>query len=247
MLYKYETHLHTKEGSKCSNFSGRDMAIAAKEAGYAGIIVTDHNWGGNTAIDPKLSWSDWVYQFQKGYEIAKKTGDEIGLSVFWGWEAGFQGTEFLIYGLSADWLLHHPEMKEATIEEQYQLVKAGGGIVIHAHPFREEYYIKEIRLCPDYIDGVEVINAMHSNPRSGSHFDLKYNPMAYEYAIQNDKLMTAGSDIHSTNLLGGGMVFEQPLSSIEDFVSAVKNKEAVAMTDGHETWTGECLYSKNAF
>lgn len=77
-------------------------------------------------------------EFAKGFLDAKEEGERIGLYVFFGWEAGFQGTEFLIFGLSPEWLAAHPEIREAGIEEQYRLVKADGGMVIHAHPFREE-------------------------------------------------------------------------------------------------------------
>lgn len=242
--YKYETHLHTSEGSRCGGCSGEQMALAAKKAGYAGIIVTDHNWGGNTAIDLGLSWEDFVYAFLKGYENAKKVGDEIGLSVFWGWEAGYQGTEFLIYGLSGEWMLKHPEIRDASIEEQFALVKQSGGIVVHAHPYREETYIPKIRLFPEFVDAVEVVNAMHSNPKSKAHFHLSYNARAYEYAKRYAKPMTAGSDIHTADLLGGGMIFSRPLTDIHDFINAVLNQEALSLTDGYRCWDMQKL--KNA-
>lgn len=41
-MFKYETHMHTKEGSACSSAPAADMARAHKEAGYDGIFVTDH-------------------------------------------------------------------------------------------------------------------------------------------------------------------------------------------------------------
>ena len=102
-----------------------------KRQGYTGIFVTDHNWGGNTAADRSLPWETWVSEFTKGYLDAKEEGERIGLDVFFGWEAGFQGTEFLIFGLSPEWLAAHPEIREAGVEEQYRLVKADGGMVIH--------------------------------------------------------------------------------------------------------------------
>lgn len=236
MLYKYETHLHTSESSRCAKNTGAEMAIAAKKAGYAGIIVTDHNWGGNTAISRKLPWEDYINQFVLGYENAKKVGDEIGLSVFYGWEAGYNGTEFLIYGLDKNWMLNHPEIRAASVEEQYELVKAGGGIVVHAHPFREESYIPEIRLFPDYVDGVEVINATHSNSKSKAHNDPAFNKRAITYARENKKFMTAGSDIHWTDLFDGGMIFDRPFENIEDFVSAVLNEECITLTDGEREY-----------
>ena len=42
MFYKYETHLHTSEVSKCARSTGAEMARAFNKAGYAGIFVTDH-------------------------------------------------------------------------------------------------------------------------------------------------------------------------------------------------------------
>ena len=147
-MYKYETHLHTKEASACAGATGREMVIAYKEAGYAGIIVTDHFFYGNTGIDRSLPWEDWVEAFAKGYENAKKAGDEMDLQVFMGWESCYQGTEFLVYGLDKQWLLAHPEIKDATIEEQWELVNQYNGLIVHAHPFRDEPYIPEVRVFP---------------------------------------------------------------------------------------------------
>lgn len=78
----YETHLHTSEASACSIITGAEQARTYKEAGYSGIIVTDHFFNGNTAIPKGLPWEKRVEMFGKGYENAKKEGDKIGLSVF---------------------------------------------------------------------------------------------------------------------------------------------------------------------
>ncbi|WP_167959106.1 PHP domain-containing protein [Anaerosporobacter faecicola] len=230
--YLYETHLHTNEGSACAHNTGREMAYAYKEAGYTGIIVTNHNWGGNTCVDRSLPWQDWVQEFSKGYEQAYEAGKEIDLDVFFGWEAGYQGTEFLIYGLDKEWMLAHEELHDVTIEEQYALVKASGGIVVHAHPFRKEPYIPKIRLYPEYVDGVEAINATHSNSKSRSHNDPAFNEQAIAYAKKYNLPMTAGSDMHISNLFGGGMLFDHRLHSIKDFIDAVLSKSYIGLTDG---------------
>ncbi len=232
MLYKYETHLHTRESSACASAGGREMAYAAKENGYTGIIVTDHNWGGNTRISRNLPWPDFVEQFCKGYEEAYKAGQELNLDVFFGWEAGYRGTEFLIYGLDKEWMLKHPEIRDADIEEQFQLVDSYGGLVIHAHPYREEWYIPEIRLFPECVHGVEVINATHSHPQSMAHNNPDYNALALDYARKHNFPMTAGSDIHGTQMFGGGMFFDHRLENIQEFIRAVRNKEYLSLTDG---------------
>ena len=113
--YLYETHLHTAEGSACAGSSGAEMARAYAKAGYTGIIITNHFFYGNTAVDRSLPWSDWVEKYCLGYEHAKAEGDKLGLQVFFGWESGYRGTEFLIYGPDKQWLLKHPEIKDATV------------------------------------------------------------------------------------------------------------------------------------
>ena len=233
--YLYETHLHTNLASACAHATGAQMAKACKEYGYTGIVVTDHNWGGNTCVDRALPWEEWVENFFKGYEDAKAMGDEIGLFVFPGWEAGFAGTEFLIYGLGKEWMLAHPQVREAGVEELYRLVQQGGGLMIHAHPYREEWYIPEIRLFPHAVDGVEIVNATHSNRKSTGHNDPQYDVRAIAYANKHGLPATAGSDIHSTDLLGGGMAFKRKIKTIEEFIAAIKGGEDYVVTNG-EQW-----------
>ena len=103
--YLYETHMHTSEGSACAKNSGAEMARVYAVAGYTGIIITDHFFYGNTAVDRTLPWSEWVERHCLGYEHAKEEGDRLGLQVFFGWESGYRGTEFLVYGPDKQWLL----------------------------------------------------------------------------------------------------------------------------------------------
>lgn len=223
--YIYETHLHTKEGSACGTASATDMVQACKDAGYTGIIVTNHFFYGNTAVDRSLPWNDWVEGYCKGYELAKEKGDSVGLQVFFGWESTYNGTDFLVYGLDKEWLLNHPEIKDATIEEQYHMVHKGGGIIIHAHPFREAPYISEIRLYPEYVDGVETVNATHVRHHKTEKGQVPYDIKAKAYAEEYKFPQTAGSDVHGTDLLGGGMAFSEKLTSIQDFIEEVMNQK----------------------
>ena len=230
--YLYETHLHTSESSACARSAGAEMARACKEYGYTGIFVTDHNWNGNTAVDRGLSWKEWVDTFRQGYEHARAEGAKIGLDVFFGYEAGYQGTEFLIYGVDPEWLKKHPQIYDATVEEQYHLVHEAGGMVIHAHPYREEPYIPEVRLYPEWIDGVECVNATHSYPMSLAHNKPEYDVKAMDYARAHNFPMTGGSDVHTTRLFGGGIAFRRKLVSEVDYVQAVLRGEDYVLTDG---------------
>lgn len=233
--YLYETHLHTSESSACARSTAAEMVRACKEYGYAGIFVSDHNWGGNTRIYRELPWNYFVEEFCKSYHHAKEEGDKIGLDVFFAYEAGYEGTEFLIYGVDEEWLLNTPEIQHASVKRQYELVKEYGGMVIHAHPYREEFYIPEIRLFPEYVDGVEAINATHSNTNSKAHNDPLFDARAVAYARAHKKPMTAGSDIHTTALFGGGVAFRERLTSGRDYVNRILNDDDYVLTNG-QVW-----------
>ncbi len=242
--YLYETHMHTRPGSACARNSGAEMAEAAHLMGYTGIIITDHNWGGNTGIDRTLPWEQWVDDFTTGYREALEYGQAHDLDVFWGYEAGYQGTEFLIYGVTPDWLKAHPEIRDADVKEQYRLIHEGGGMVIHAHPFREAEYIPEIRLYPEYVDGVEGFNASHSDTGS-SHYHPEYDRRAVRYANEHGLPITAGSDIHGSDLRGGGVAFKRRLPSVQDYCRAILGGEDYVLTNGDAVFDkkGTTLYT----
>ncbi|NLJ96337.1 MAG: histidinol-phosphatase [Clostridiales bacterium] len=214
-LYLYETHLHTKEASACSHLSGAEQARIYKKAGYAGIIVTDHFFNGNTAIRKDLPWNDRIDLFCLGYENAKKEGDKIGLSVFFGLEVNFSGTEFLIYGLDKAWLKSHPDILSWSIEEHYNKVHEAGGYVVHAHPFRMRSYIKEVRLFPEYVDAVEIYNEGNRN--------IEFDKKAAEYAKKHKLPAFAGTDSHGIEIERYGMGFDKPMNTIVEFLDHVKS------------------------
>lgn len=230
--YLYETHMHTNLGSACGNNSGEEMARACKEFGYTGAFITDHNWGGNTSVSRELPWKEWMTKYSYGYLDAKKYGDANDFDVYFGMETGFVGTEFLIWGLSVEWFLENEAFRTSDIENQYKLVHEAGGIVAQAHPYRVESYIPEVRLFPQYADAIEAFNATHSSPFSKSHNEPSWNDSALELALKNNKPMTAGSDVHSIRLFGGGMAFKRRLKDASDFCKAVLDGEDYVMSDG---------------
>ena len=231
--YLYETHTHSSESSACARSTAVEMAKAHKEYGYTGMILTNHNWGGNTAISRELPWHDFLDEFFAPYYPAKEWGDANDFQVFPGYEAGFSGTEFLIYGLDIGWMYDHPELMDATVEEQFEIVHSGGGIVVHAHPFREAFYISKVRLFPEYVDGIEGLNAAHC-PHLGMPDNSVFNEKALKYAKELGMFITGGSDSHRNVLFGGGTAFATKLSDIGDFVNRLKNagSDDYRVTDG---------------
>lgn len=214
MAYRYETHMHTMEGSACSSSTGAEMARAHKAAGYTGIFVTDHFFNGNSAVPRELPWEERIRRFCLGYERAKAEGDRIGLQVFFGLEYAYQGAEFLVYNLDKQWLLDHEDIDKGDPRKALALMRRDGGFVIQAHPFRERNYIDHFQLFPRDIDGVEAINAAHLGEEG-----RKINQRAFAYAEMFDLPVTAGSDSHKTELLyGSGVEFPEPLKTPEDYL-----------------------------
>ena len=213
--YCYETHLHTKEVSACASCLAADYVEIYKGLGYSGIVVTDHFLRGNSNIPWDLPWEEQINRYCMGYENAKKAGDELDFQVFFGVELNFAGDEFLLYGLSKEWLLANPDLLSWNHRQLLHKVHAAGGCVVQAHPFRERNYISQISLHP-YVDAIEVNN-------NGN--EAYQDALAYHYAELFGKPMTSGSDIHhkqaSYNHLKG-ICFDKPVANSLDFAKKIK-------------------------
>jgi len=218
VAYLYETHLHTSEVSKCAGSGGADYIAVYKDMGYTGIIITDHFYNGNCALSRKLPWEEWVTRFYRGYEKAKEEGERHGVDVFFGWEETFDNCDdYLVYGLDKEWLLQHSEVRWWSRGEQYHAVRAAGGCVVQAHPFRQRFYINRIILSPYCVDAVEVAN--------GGHEDVSIDALACRYAKYIGKPMVAGTDGHDTESVyyndHFGIYSEKKFESINDYVKLI--------------------------
>jgi hypothetical protein len=214
MKYKYEMHIHTSQGSACGHNTGAEMADYFRELGYAGMVITDHFVGGNTAVSFSQPWEKAVKQFCAGYEDAKRRGDEIGLDVFFGFEYAFHGTEFLICGLTEEWLLCNPKILGMDLKAALRTFKNAGAFIIHAHPFREAPYIDMFRLLPDYTDAVEVFNA---------HNEDICNDRAVLYAESHGLLQVGGGDVHGASGDTSGIVSPKRLHTVNEMINLIGN------------------------
>lgn len=219
MGYRYETHMHTSEGSACAGASGAEMARAHKEAGYTGIFVTDHFFNGNSAVPRNLSWRERIELFCLGYEHAREEGEKIGLEVFFGFEYGVYGADFLVYNLDKEWLLEHEDIDRENARKAFAMMHQDGGFIVHAHPFRERDYIDYIRLFPRDVDGVEVINgAQLMHP--------EMNDRARIYAMMYGLPGTAGSDSHHVQgLFGSGVELPRKVVQATDYLEMMRAGE----------------------
>ena len=214
-MYRYETHLHTSPVSKCAKASVRESLEFYKSEGYDGVFLTNHFINDSTLFEEGANYEELIDFFFSDYDEALLIGKEIGIKVFPGVEFSFNGNHFLVFGLTKDWFLSHPDFIRMNFKDRLTLMREDGAFVTHAHPFDERHFIDHIKLLPRNVDAVEVINATKSD---------FINSMANIYADAYGLLKIAGTDNHS----GGngknyaGIECDEPILDVPDFISKAR-------------------------
>lgn len=227
-MYLYETHIHSKTASACAWNTPKEMVQAYKQAGYTGMILTDHFIKGNTRIPRDLDWVSRMHMYYDAYLEAKEEGDKLDFDVFFGLEHWYEKSkEMLVYGIDLDFLLAHPELNTADIYIFSDLIHEAGGILVHAHPHRIRAYIDpNFKPIYEVCDGIEVYNAADS---------IEINELGLKDAMALGKLMTSGGDVHSVNeknIGKAGVAFARRIKNGRDFVQALRNGEGHIVVDG---------------
>jgi len=230
MQFVYDPHIHTSVGSRCGRRLPEDIVHLFHKLGYTGIFITDHFFNNVSTTVPykDIPWEEAIDRYCIPYERAKAEGEKIGLDVFFGFENSYQGNDILTYGLDKEWLKAHPEIMDLSIKEYCEFARGEGGLVIHAHPFREASYIELIRLLPRSVDGVEILN--------GSCSDFQ-NGQAADYARNYGLATTGGSDFHKEKPLMTATASPIRFRDVSEFCDAVRKREvsAVVTFDGRDT------------
>lgn len=188
--YKYQMHTHTSPCSACGKMTPEELADALKTERYAGAVLTNHFYWGNTGIDRDSEWSDFVRAYEKDYIECKKAAEKKNLDILFGVEEHIDGgIEILAYGLTPEMLYSHPELRSHTAEGWSALRAEYGIIIIQAHPFRNRSYNTRIEVLPlSLIDGIEVKNS-GNKPEN--------DEQAAAFAKEHPELiLTSGADAH---------------------------------------------------
>ena len=107
--------------------------------------------------------------------------------------------------------------------EELRFLMENGALVVQAHLYRQASYIDHIRLFPDCVHGVEIMNACRT--------ELE-NEMAAHYAKSYALLTLAGTDSHKISKLKklAGIMTHTPIESESDFCRRVFDGETEIFT-----------------
>ncbi len=212
--FKIDMHVHTSEVSPCGKISAQDVVILYKQAGYDGIVITDHFYDGFFGGLSELPWEKQIDRYLEGYYKAWHTGREVGLEVILGMELRFFGSmnDYLIYGADESFLKATPYLFMKDLRIFHQIAMENDFLIYQAHPFRSGMS----RANPEDIDGVEVFNG---NRRHDSR-----NSLALRFAKDNHLKMVSGSDFHQLEDLGrGGLEITCPVRTSGELASILKS------------------------
>ncbi len=216
-MARIETHLHTAECDKCVSICAKDIVSLYKEAGYDGIVITDHyfalsaEWFGieQTEKNHKAFIDRWL----EGYRNAKEAADELGMTVLLGAEVRFDGkniNDYLIYGLTEEFFYNAPYLNKLDGLPELLKYLPEGAVAVQAHPFRDAMTVAD----PSQLFGIEVHNG-------GT--DKKRNALAEQFAELYGKRKLSGSDFHArAHLARGGIEAELPINNSEDFIRTLR-------------------------
>ena len=193
--YKYEMHMHT---CPCSG-GGTDVETHIDDLirkGFAGMVITNHFYKGDTRIERGLPWQEFVAAFEQDFLRAKAYAADKDFDVLFGIEENNgDGREMLIYGITPEFLASRPYLRTCTLAEYVEAVHAAGGLIYQAHPYRRRAYIitSEPFAEIEIFDGIEGWNAANA---------LDENEDAMAFAKARGLAMVAGSDAHAPNSAG---------------------------------------------
>ena len=210
-MYKTELHLHTAEISPCCDCPTAITVERYVAAGYTTVVVTDHFNPDfvRAAGSPEAA----AERFFDGYREVRRLSAGR-LSVLSAFELRLEETrnEYLVYGLSHDFLLKNPDLVTLTRREALARVHGAGGLMYLAHPFRDRMTV----INPQGFDGVEVFNAHNGHDSR--------NALAYAYARHHGLAGIAGTDYHHTsNAPSAGIMTHEPIASDKELLAVLRS------------------------
>lgn len=210
---KIDLHVHTSEVSMCGRVSARDAVKMYKEAGYDAIVITNHFNSDGIYCFAKQGRDDYLEVYMEGFELARRAGEEMGLTVLLGYELRFDENwnDYLVYGMPYEVARDYKKIFAMGAHKFSALAKEHGFLFYQAHPFRNSMTVTR----PDCLFGIEVYNG---NPRHDSRNDI-----AKAWADKFSLHKIGGSDFHQVEDIAiGGIETDRRVKTIDDLIQVLK-------------------------
>lgn len=227
MSYITELHCHTGEISACATVPTKEIADLYAKHGYTTLTVMNHL--SRFTFAPEKSkyngsndWNEKIDFFMNGYHLMKEAADGR-FNVLWGIELRLNTDEndYLIYGVTEDFLRAHPKIMDISVKELSELVHTEGLLLFQAHPFRNSIRVTK----PSLLDGIETYNG---HPGHDSR-----NNIALTWAEQFGLKKISGTDYHHDyHFPTGGIVTEKPIRTNEELAAVLKSGEYEPLNSG---------------
>lgn len=157
------------------------------------------------------------YAIQQGaYTNGRKIAEELDFDLFFGIEEGYgNGKEFLAYGFEPEFLLSRPFLRNADLNIWAKEIHSVGGFIAYAHPFRDRDYITN----PDEVPNISIVDGIEGYNRGNRDIE---NEKATRVFGNADTIITAGSDLHSTDFDSAyGIETQHRIRSNEELVKTL--------------------------
>ena len=213
-----DMHAHTSGISRCCKADASMALTAAREKGIDGLVLTNHY---QESYIENGDAEAFARSYVKEYNDVKQLADEMGMKLFFGVEvtALLHGNaHILLYGIKSDFVLRHPNIHTETLKYIHELTCAEGGLVVQAHPFRNNGTLLD--LC--YLDGVEV----NCHPL----YDSTHSNRILHIANENHRLVTCGGDYHAdTYRPSCGTYFPDDTQTEQELVKWLMNTPTITL------------------
>lgn len=213
MSYILELHAHTKDISLCSTCSAENLARLYTEAGYNGVVLTNHFDPYTVPHLPAPTWEEKVMTYYAAYEKLRDAAAGR-LDVIFGTELRMKDyyNDYLLIGVNVEFLLNRPDIFDFGIKKLSNECRENGIMLFQAHPFRNGMSVVD----PKYLDGLEVYNG-HAGHDSR-------NSIALAWAERFGLLQSSGSDFHCEDFaIDGGIETDERIVSQEQLREVIRS------------------------
>lgn len=212
MSYKLELHAHSRDVSACASAGAEDIVGVYVEAGYDGIVLSNHF--SNYTMTHMLGSIDSYKEKIKFYiDAADKIRDVAKgkLDVILGCEITISDSynDYLLFGFDED-VLFNEELLKMNISSLSAFCRENGILLFQAHPFRNNMKV----IQPKYIDGIEVYNG-HIGHDSR-------NTLAEMWADRFGLMKSSGSDFHDpSSKADGGIIIPSRITTQKELKEVI--------------------------